>query len=243
MACLCVADTGQGIAPEFLPYVFDRFRQAESAYTRKYSGLGLGLAIVRHIVEMHGGTVEARSEGLGHGARFTVLLPLPTLAEAAETTLIEAASPSVVNTISRQKSEEIIFTDNYRVLAGRRILVVDDQEDTRVLIKSVLSNYEATVEMAASVSEALKKLQDNPSDALISDIGMPGEDGYSLIQKLRSGLIPHSTNIPALAFSAFAREEDKQRALQAGFNDYHAKPISPPILVNALAALLQEFPS
>jgi PAS domain S-box-containing protein len=231
MARLCVADTGQGIAPEFLPFVFDRFRQAESSYTRKYSGLGLGLAIVRHIAEMHGGTVEAWSDGLNRGARFIVNLPLfgppaesdapavPTSAVRANETVSDAASP-----------------DDLRVLNNRRVLVVDDQEDTRVLLRNLLQNHKVHVETASSASEALQALQNTNFDALVSDIGMPGEDGYSLIQKLRAANGPNR-NIPAVAFSAFAREEDRQRALHVGFTDYQSKPISPREFIHALARL------
>ncbi len=221
---LRVKDTGVGIKEEFLPHVFDRFRQADASSIRKFGGLGLGLAIVRHITEMHGGTVNVESEGEGKGSTFTVKLPL----------LIESEhNDSMVN------SQKSLFGDQEPQLNldGLLILVVDDEEDTRQLLIQALTYYGATVISAASAEEALAEVQIKNPDFLVSDIGMPDEDGYSLIRKIRN--LPDEThkNILAVALTAFTRAQDRMRALAAGFQNHVSKPVEPDELVTVIASL------
>ena len=225
-----VIDTGQGIAPEFLPHVFDRFRQADSSITRQKGGLGLGLSIVRSIVEMHGGTVEAHSAGAGEGASFTVRLPLAVLHPA--TAPHEAAAPA-------QPAAEA--GPGLHLLQGLSLLVLDDDDDSRDLITRVLCDEGAQVHGAASAAEALETLQSlaaagTPVDALLSDIGLPGEDGYSFIRKVRRLGTP-SARVTAIALTALARSEDRRRALMAGFQTHVAKPVDPAELVAVVATL------
>lgn len=213
-----IKDTGKGIAPEFLPYVFERFRQENNSTTRTYGGLGLGLAIVRHLVELHGGTVWADSLGEGQGATFSVLLPL--------------VSPLLDEISSSQTTEE-----NWSVLAGLRVLVVDDEADARELVGTMLRQYEVEVTEVASASDALEVLQELRLDFLVCDIGMPQEDGYSLIKKVRTHPVETVRLIPALALTAYAREEDREKALSAGFQDHLPKPINPMLLMQIIAKL------
>lgn len=220
-ARLTVSDTGHGISPEFLPRVFDRFRQADSSTTRDYGGLGLGLAIVRHLVELHGGTVHAESLGEGQGANFRVTFPL--IAER-----IEASALS--------QSGEHRF-DDPATLNGLRVLIVDDEEDARQIISTVIERTGAEVLACESVREALEMLEKWRPDVLMSDIGMPGEDGYSLINKVRSLPADRGGDTPAAAFTAYAREDDRNRALAAGYQMHIAKPISSGQLVAMIAHL------
>lgn len=212
-----VSDTGKGISPEFLPYVFDTFRQADSATTRKFGGLGLGLAIVRNIVEMHGGSVYATSLGEGQGATFIVQLPL------------------MVNTPEIQPNATP--TTNSSDLSGVRVLVVDDEPDTRDLLEFIVQQYGAEVTTAASASEAWELLEQIQPDVLVCDIAMPEKDGYTLIRELRASS-QKSSQIPALALTAYAGELNQQQALTAGFHKHLAKPVDPDELVRAIASLV-----
>ncbi len=224
-----VSDSGIGIPPEFLPYVFDRFRQAESTTTRQHGGLGLGLSIVRHLVELHGGTVEVESSGDGRGAVFTVRLPVrpaSSTGAAAET----AAAPA--------GEDAPPMGDCPDLLAGVRVLVLDDEADTRDLLVTTLEHCGAFVTAAASVAEALAALDRSMPDVLVSDIGVPGEDGYSLIRKVRAREAERGGHLPAAALTAYARTEDRLRALAAGFQTHIAKPVDPSELVARVAALV-----
>ena len=218
---LTVSDNGQGINPEFLPRVFDRFRQADSSTTRDYGGLGLGLAIVRHLVELHGGTVRAESSGEGKGASFCVTFPL----------IAERIDSSVLN-----QSGEYSQMDRTS-LNGLRVLVVDDEPDARQIITTLIQRTGAEVMACESAHEALEALEKWHPDVLMSDIGMPGEDGYSLINKVRSLPADRGGGVPAAAFTAYAREEDRQRALDAGYQMHIAKPVSSGQLVAMIAHL------
>ena len=218
---LTVSDTGIGIDREFLPYVFDRFRQADSSTTRSHGGLGLGLAIVRHLAELHGGRVGVESEGRGGGASFILRLPALTAAPAS----VAVASAVGVHAIAAS------------ALAGLRVLVVDDQADARDLIAASLEQYGATVTKAASAREACEIIDVEPPNVLIGDIGMPEEDGYSLIRRVRARPARDGGQIPAIALTAYARREDRARALDAGFQVHLAKPINDVDLVEAVASL------
>jgi signal transduction histidine kinase/ActR/RegA family two-component response regulator len=218
-----VRDTGVGIDPEFLPFVFDRFRQADSTTTRTHGGLGLGLAIVRHLTELHGGTVEAHSEGRGRGATFIVRLPrrIPPEGEPARHLLPEStAAPRASGS-----------------LAGVRLLVVDDQRDARELLAAALALSGAEVVLAESAGEALRRLEEERVDALIADIGMPGEDGYDLVRRAKSLAARLGRTLPSIAVTAYAGDGNRQRALEAGFESHFAKPVEPGDLVAAVAAL------
>jgi signal transduction histidine kinase/ActR/RegA family two-component response regulator len=214
-----VRDDGKGINAEFLPFLFERFRQADSSSTRAHGGLGLGLAIVRHLVELHGGAVRAESAGEGRGARFVVTLPaLASLPEAA---------------LAVDEEREPLEPP---ALDGLRVLVVDDEPDGRELVTTLLESSGAQVQTAASVSEALAVLERSPVDLLVSDIGMPEEDGYALIRAVRARE-RGNTNLPAVALTAYAREEERTKALEAGFQVHVAKPFDPPELLSRIADL------
>lgn len=223
---IAVSDTGQGISPDFLPYVFDRFRQADSSITRSYGGLGLGLAIVRHIVELHGGTVRVASSGEGQGATFTVQLPL--MAVRWQTRERERLLPTVENSAT---------FSHFPSLEGLRVLIIDDEADARDLISAVLEECGATVRAVASVSSALDAISQLKPDILVSDIGMPGEDGYTFIRKVRSLCCQPGREIPAVALTAYARPEDRTLALENGFQMHLSKPIDPGELAQAVANL------
>ncbi|HEY9638872.1 MAG TPA: ATP-binding protein, partial [Coleofasciculaceae cyanobacterium] len=212
---LQVKDTGKGISPDFLPYVFDTFRQADGATTRKFGGLGLGLSIVRHIVELHGGTVKAESLGEGQGATFTICLPL--LRTDPETRLRHGFSAEAPD------------------LQGLKVLVVDDEADSRELITFILEQAGATVTQASSAKEALHALAQTPADVLVSDIGMPEMDGYALIRQIRSQSPQQGGKMLAIALTAYAGEVDYQQSLAAGFQAHIPKPIEPEQLVKAIA--------
>jgi signal transduction histidine kinase/ActR/RegA family two-component response regulator len=215
---IVIADTGSGIEPEFLPHVFDTFRQADASATRAHGGLGLGLAIVRNLVELHGGTVGAESPGRDRGATFTVRLPVRLPVERTE----ERHTPIVVP---------------QGTLSGRTVLAVDDDNDTRELIQSILESAGARVFAASSVDEALLRLEHERPDALVTDIGMPGRDGYALLQDVRTLLGARSPRV-AVALSAYASEQDRQRSAAAGFQRHIAKPVDPAALVEILRQLL-----
>jgi signal transduction histidine kinase/ActR/RegA family two-component response regulator len=224
-AVLQVNDSGIGIRPDFLPYVFDRFRQAESTLTRSHGGLGLGLSIVRHLVELHGGTVEVESAGEGQGSSFAVRLPLRAeLAEGAPVDLGQGSSSSRVWSLPD-------------LLKDIRVLVVEDEVDTRDLLVTALEQCGAEVAAFGSVAEGLAELDRAVPDVLVSDIGVPYEDGYSLIRKVRERKPADGGDVPAAALTAYARPEDRQRALEAGFQTHLAKPLDPSELVAAVARL------
>jgi signal transduction histidine kinase len=226
MAELAVSDTGIGIQPDFLPYVFDRFRQAEGSTTRHHGGLGLGLSIVRHLVELHGGTVAVESPGEGQGSTFIVRLPVRLGAESARVER-RAGEPDPVRSLVNDRE----------LLAGLSVLVLDDEADTRDLLATVLEQHGARVTAVPSVPEVLDALDRERFDVLLSDIGMPGEDGYSLIRKVRARGADRGGSLPAAALTAYARAEDRLRALSAGFQTHLSKPIDPAELVATIAAL------
>jgi PAS domain S-box-containing protein len=220
---IAIADTGQGISAEFVPYVFERFRQADSSITRSFSGLGLGLAIVRHLVELHGGTVHVQSQGEGLGSTFTVKLPiLPVRVEVPP----EPVYPIIESGLS---------FSNLPSLKGIRVLVVDDELDSREFTAMVLEECGAVVVAAASVSEALAAFAKSSFEVLVSDIGMPEEDGYSLIARIRG--MKQGGQIPAVALTAYARVEDKSKAIAAGFEMHLSKPVEPAELATVVASL------
>jgi signal transduction histidine kinase len=226
MAELAVSDSGIGIQPDFLPYVFDRFRQAEGSTTRHHGGLGLGLSIVRHLVELHGGTVAVESLGEGQGATFIVRLPIRLGAEAAQ-----------VERRAAEPAQDQALVNDPELLAGLRVLVLDDEADTRELLTTALEQHGARVAAVATVPEILAALDRESFDVLVSDIGLPGEDGYSMIRKVRARGAERGGNLPAAALTAYARSEDRVRALSAGFQMHLSKPIDPAELVATIAAL------
>ncbi|BAY15428.1 signal transduction histidine hinase [Anabaenopsis circularis NIES-21] len=227
-----ISDTGQGINPEFLPYLFDRFRQADGSRTRSNPGLGLGLSIVRHLVELHGGTVEAHSPGEGQGATFTVKLPL-------QNNQNEISDISTTLPFFTRNSLPEISTDKLPSLVGVRVLVVDDEPDIRQLFQLVLGEYGVDITAVASASAALSTLMANPGgyDALLSDIGLPGEDGYTLIRQIRALSPAVGGQIPAAALTAYAGHTEYTEALAAGYQMHLAKPIEPQQLIVLVAAL------
>ncbi len=223
---IVVTDDGQGISPSFLPFVFDRFRQADAGVSRAHGGLGLGLAIVRHLVELHGGTVNAESPGVGKGATFSVELPVGGVSRFDPGIEQQPAMPSEASALEPA------------ALAGLRVLVVDDQGDARELISTILEQYGAEVRVAESTAEALRTLRSEEFDVLVSDIGMPVEDGYSLIERLRAMRDrPDIAVLPAVALTAYARSEDRKQALSSGYDVHVAKPIDPGRLVSAVVRL------
>lgn len=223
---ITVSDTGQGISPDFLPYIFDRFRQENSTSTRAYGGLGLGLAIVRQLVELHGGTVQAFSSGEGQGSTFTVNLPLMIV--HTDSSHSERVHPTVGGEVP---------LNTFLSLDGLHLLIVDDEADARFLLTTVLEECGATVTAVGSASEALDALTQFKPDLLVSDVGMPHEDGYQLIRKVRSLSPEQGGSIPAIALTAYARVEDRIRAVSAGFQMHVPKPIEPAELVAVIANL------
>jgi signal transduction histidine kinase/CheY-like chemotaxis protein len=213
-----VADSGAGIPPEFLPQVFEPFRQADATPTRLHGGLGLGLAIVKQLVEAQGGTIAVVSDGEGRGATFTVDLP---------------AAPAAV----RRRPRAAPQTPRLSALDGIAVLVVDDDEESRAVVAAHLESHRATVLTAASAAEALAVIERQHVDVLLADVAMPGEDGYSLLRRLRALEQSPARGIPAAALTAFAREEDRRDALAAGFQLHLAKPIDASTLVSAVAEL------
>lgn len=222
---LTVADTGNGIDPAFMPHLFDRFRQSDGSTTRRHGGLGVGLAIVRHLVELHGGVVRAASEGPGKGATFTVELPVAT-----------AANHTYSDDNGGQHPGESLPGQRPK-LDGLRVLVVDDEKDTRGVIRVALEGCRAQVTVVDSAAAALKAMPALHPDVLISDIGMPEMDGYMLIKRIRALDADSGGQVPAIALTAFTRAEDRNRALGAGFQKHIAKPVEPGDLVLAVADL------
>jgi CheY-like chemotaxis protein len=223
---LTVSDSGKGITPEFLPHVFNRFSQADSSIMRKQGGLGLGLAIVRHLVELHGGTVRAQSPGEGQGATFVVRLPLnPVYAEQS------GAEPRHLAAGSEASIESPL------VLNGVQVLAVDDEPDAREFLAICLEKSGAEVRSVASAAEALEMLKRWHPSVLVADIGMPEEDGYTLIQKIRTQELGGIARIPAVALTAYAQAEDRRQALSAGYQVHVPKPIEPAELIAIIADL------
>ena len=221
---IVVTDSGQGISREFLPYVFERFRQADVSTTRAHGGLGLGLAIVRHLVEIHGGTVHAESSGEGKGSTFTVRLPgVPSRGTAAPK--------------SERKSQRYISSAETAMLSGLRILVVDDDSDSREVIAAELTLYGANTSVSDSADDALRKLETFKPDVIVADIGMPGEDGYSMMRTIRNGSSEQTRLTPAIALTAYAGDGNRQRALDAGYQKHISKPAEPEELALAIAGV------
>jgi CheY-like chemotaxis protein len=216
-ATITVADTGIGIPPEFLPYVFDRFRQAEQGFTRAHGGLGLGLAIVKHLVEMHGGEVAVRSDGPGKGAAFDVRLPL-------------GRAPIRRPNRSEMRSSELPKVD----LSDHFVLVVDDDETTRDLMVTLLSQCGAQARAVGNARDALQEFESVVPGLVVADIGMPGEDGLSMMRRIRQRPPARGGLVRAIAISAYARPEDRQAALAAGYDDFLAKPAMPADVVRAV---------
>jgi signal transduction histidine kinase/CheY-like chemotaxis protein len=211
-----VTDTGKGISPDFLPHVFDRFRQADGSHTRREGGLGLGLSIARYLVELHGGELHAHSDGVGHGATFTMMLPIAAL---------------YVTSVGRGTAADRATAIR---LDGVHALIVDNDRDARELLTVVLKNAGATTGAVDSVSAALATIRARSPDIVLSDIGMPERSGYDLIGELRSRRFER----PVVALTAFAGSEDRARALRSGFDDHIAKPVEPGLLVKAIARLV-----
>ena len=222
-----VEDSGMGIKPEFLAFVFDRFRQADATTTRRYGGLGLGLSIVKHLVELHGGSVRVKSPGDGQGTTFIIALPISVI-RADESGRHELPSFSNVD----------IATIELPDLAAVRAVVVDDQEDARILICRLIEESGGRCILAATAADALRIVSEEDVNILISDIGMPDVDGYELIRKIRTMHASPARNIPAIALTAYARADDRQRALLAGFQMHVTKPVEPRELVAGIASLL-----
>jgi signal transduction histidine kinase/ActR/RegA family two-component response regulator len=225
-----VSDTGQGIDADFLPFIFDRFRQADGSTTREHGGLGLGLAIVRHLVELHGGTIRADSAGRGKGATFIINLPLAPQDSTRRR--------NVIGSLQAKEASQGNVT-SLPSLAGVKVLLVDDDPDTLQILSVMLAESKAGVQTAASVSEALEILEWYQPDVLVSDLAMPGEDGYSLIGKIRALAGGKVTQVPAVALTSYVRVEDRARALSAGFNLFVPKPVEPEELITAIANLVE----
>ncbi|MFZ5895761.1 MAG: ATP-binding protein [Myxococcota bacterium] len=226
---VAVSDTGQGIPPEFVSHVFEQFRQADSTTTRKHGGLGLGLAIVRSLVELHGGSVRAESEGLGKGATFTVSLPISAVRSSG---------------FERPPALRLVASSAFRAhgeLTGVHVLVLDDEDDARNLLAEILSGCGARVSTASSVAQAMGLIESTRPDVIVSDIGMPGEDGYDFIRQLRALPASSGGRTPAVALTAYCRVEDRTKALAAGFNMHAPKPIEPAELIAGLASLAALF--
>lgn len=230
-----VSDSGIGIKPEFLPFVFDRFRQADNSITRTHGGLGLGLALVRYLVEMHGGTVEADSLGEGRGATFTVRLPL-----AAADSVAGASGTNAKKHFS--SGTETLIQGSLPSLQGLRVLVLDDEDDTRRMLEMVFEKCGAEVRAAASVSEALELFEQWKPGVMVCDIGMPEEDGYSFMRKVRAAEAGRAEQTPALALTGYARSEDRARAISAGYQMHMPKPIDPVRLTTAIVTLSKHTP-
>jgi PAS domain S-box-containing protein len=227
---IVVSDTGQGIDPAFLPYVFDRFRQADGSSTRSHGGLGLGLAIVRHITELHGGSVAADSLGKGQGSTFTVRLPLM---------VIHTRQSNEERVHPRVDGERALHFNPSFSLEGVRVLVVDDEPETLLLLSTVLTQCRAYVKTAPSAEEGFKEVQAWRPNAIVSDIGMPGEDGYAFMKRVKTWAREAGTWIPAVALTAYARAEDRMKALASGYQMHLPKPVEPAELIAVLVSLVE----
>jgi CheY-like chemotaxis protein len=230
---LSVADTGIGIPPEFLPHVFERFRQADGSIARERGGLGLGLSIARHLAEMHGGTIEAASGGAGQGSTFTLKLPL-----------------MIVHRTSRDDSERVrvgVAANAKKIalgdLHGLHVVAVDDDADAVALVSELLEAAGARVSSARSAEDAVRLIEADAPHVLVTDLGMPHVDGFQLIERIRAHNNPLIRRVPAAALTAYARSDDRVKALRAGFQIHLAKPIDPTELVAAVAALAKRFDS
>ena len=228
---IVVGDSGPGIDPDFLPFVFDRFRQGNSSPDKRYGGLGLGLSIVKQLAELHGGTVEAANAEEG-GAIFTVKLPVMAVKRATQLVTERSATAGVTS------NGDLSF-DRPPDLAGIKVLAVDDEADARTLLSAMFKQCGATVETCASAAEAIRMIEEFDPDVLVSDIGMPGEDGYSLIKKIRDAEKKTGGRLPAVALTAFARTEDRFAALTAGFNMHVPKPVEPAELALVISRLVK----
>ena len=225
-----VSDTGIGISPDFLPKLFERFRQADSGITRERGGLGVGLSIARQLADMHGGTIEASSGGVDQGSTFRLRLPLMILQPPRE-------QPRREQVRSRRPAGEISVGD----LRGVHVLAVDDERDALALVSEVLSTAGARVSTMQSVHEALASLERDVPDVLVADLGMPIEDGYQFIECVRRHPDARVRELPAAALTAYARPADRMKALRAGFQIHLAKPIDPAELITTIAALARRF--
>jgi PAS domain S-box-containing protein len=229
---LRVADSGLGIKPEFLPHVFERFRQADSTTTRRHSGLGLGLAIVRHLVELHGGSVAVESEGEGRGATFIVRLPVRAVRDRRG-----GRTPAGRTAYGEERAEPLMADLN-----GVTVLVVDDEADAQALVRTVLQEAGANAVGASAVGDALELLTRFRPDIIVADIGMPGEDGYSLIRQLRTQERSRGDRLPAIALTAYGRAEDRALALESGFDAHLRKPVDTEALLMAIATAVGRAP-
>jgi len=223
---LSVADTGRGIEPEFLPHVFERFRQADSSTTRRVGGLGLGLAIVRQLVELHGGQVDAISAGPGAGSTFTLTLPIRTALPDS----IENDEPTLRRVITATERRPTS-------LSGLRVLVVDDEGDARDLVGTLLREAGASVETAASAAEGFDRLREFHPHVLVSDVGMPDEDGHAFMRRIRALDPALGGSIPSIALTAYTRGEDRAKALAVGFTTHIGKPVNSDALLGAVSNL------
>ena len=230
---ISVADTGEGIGAEFLPYVFDRFRQADASTTRRHGGLGLGLSIVKQLVELHGGTVRVHSEGKGHGTTFFVTLPVD----------VEYPETEAEGRLRESRAGVELPREECDRIQGTRVLVVDDDPDARELVKRLLEEFGARVSVAGSSAEAMDILGANAFDVLVSDIGMPGEDGHALVRRVRELPADRGGQTPAVALTAYARAEDRVKAIRAGFQMHLAKPVEPAELIAMVASLARRRPT
>jgi signal transduction histidine kinase/ActR/RegA family two-component response regulator len=218
-----VSDTGQGIDRQFLPYVFERFRQADSSYTRRIGGLGLGLAIVRHLVELHAGSVAVFSDGRDRGSVFRIALPV--------------ADSKVFARANGSSRTPVISPEILHKIKGIKILLVEDDKDSREMLEMVLAMYGVRIESAESAREALEKIATVKPDVLVSDIGLPGEDGYDLIRKVRALPLTAGGQIPAIALTGYVSVQDRNLALDAGYQDHIPKPVNPNLLLELLVKL------
>jgi CheY-like chemotaxis protein len=225
-----VSDTGQGIAREFLPYVFDRFRQADGSISRPHGGLGLGLAIVRHIVELHGGSVIADSPGKDQGATFTIRLPL--MVAHTKVRSEERAHPRV-------DDELALHFHSSQTLDGVKILIVDDEPESLLLLSTMLTQSGAYIKTAASAEEGFAQVKEWKPDVIVSDIGLPGEDGYSFMKRVKIWTRQAGVWIPAVALTAYARTEDRMKALASGYQIHVPKPVEPAELITVLVSLVE----